>query len=95
VAWAELLAEGVSEEFLPLLRLIVKSYISDLDAFEAAVIENVHRDNEDDISKARKLRQYLNRMRDSAKMRERARVIFNIKSMPAMEALLKLQADCA
>jgi hypothetical protein len=43
IAWAELLAEGVSEQYLPPFRLIVKPYVDELDAFEAWIVENCHR----------------------------------------------------
>ncbi len=89
VAWAELLAAGVEEKYLPPFRLIVKSYVSDMDAFEAAVIENCHRrEQEDDLSKARKLQTYLDRMGHSDKARERARVIFNLKDKAEIDVLL-------
>ncbi len=89
VAWKEMLAEGEAEQHLPPFRLIVKRYVSDLDAYEAAIIENVHREDEDPLSKARKLQTYLNKIGDTDEMRERARVIFNLRSMDAMEELLK------
>jgi hypothetical protein len=90
MAWEELLAEGTSEDMLPPFRLIVKRYVNDMDAFEAGIIENYHRENESDESKARKLQQYLGRGRDSERVQRRALVIFNLKSREEMDALLKL-----
>jgi len=54
------------------------------------MIDNYHRENESDISKARKLSTYLERMGNTDEMRERARVIFNLKDISVVEALLKL-----
>jgi hypothetical protein len=89
VAWAELLAAGVEEKSLPTFRLIVRHYIGDMDAFQAAMIANYHRrEQEDDLSKARKLQTFLDIMGHSDKVRERARVIFNLKDTAEIDVLL-------
>jgi hypothetical protein len=90
VAWEQLLAEGVPAERLPPFKVIVQRYASDADAFEAAIVENEHRLQVNPMEKAQKLLKYLNLVGDDSNTRERARVLFNFKSMLALESALRL-----
>jgi hypothetical protein len=89
VAWAELMAEG-SGNLLPPFKVQVKRFTSEREAFEASIIADEHRTQDSPLAKAKKLQAYLDMVPDDAGMRERARIIFNIKSDVALDDMLKL-----
>lgn len=89
-AWKELLDEGVKPELLPPFRLTIKKYASEVDQFEAMLIENTHRLDEDPVSLARKVLAYINRRGDSPEVRERARILAKCSSAAALRSLLSL-----
>lgn len=89
-AWAELRAAGTKDEDLPPFRIIIKRFSSEIEKFEAAIVNNAHRWQDAPVVTARKVVRYLNLIGDDAQGRERARVLFNIKSDVVMENTLKL-----
>jgi len=95
-AWSELLAAGVKEESLPPFRVIVKRFASEIEKFEAAIVNNAHRWNDAPVVVARKVVRYLNLIGDDTQGRARALALFNIKSEIILDnylALLNLNQD--
>lgn len=91
-AWTELLAAGQKAEDLPPFRLLVKQFLDVFDAIEAAVIENEHRVQDDPVSRATKLKNYLLARggTESPRVRERARILFHLKDDHEMKDLLSV-----
>lgn len=88
--WRHLVTQGADPEDFPPFRVCVVRYADAIRKVEEAIVENVHRDPIEQISLARKCRAYLNRVGESTKARERARMLFRLKSLVAMDNLLSL-----
>lgn len=89
-AWIEMLAAGSKIEDLPPFKISIKRYASDVERFEAGITANAHRHDDNAMVTARKIQRFFDLVGENEKTRDRARLLFNLKSIVAMNNILAL-----